>query len=112
MTAAFSTALLSYSDPHGIARTLQGAFLKVSENSSSLQNLYGVEGLYSHEYSIGIFGFLVLSLLVFIGIMYIFWTKSNTRVKKGEMVMFGAILMGVLFAFVFGYIQMVQGYLF
>ncbi len=97
---------------NGIADTLlyQGGLIQVADKSN--ENVFGVEGLYSQEYSIGIFAFLVLSLVVFLGMIYLYWKKSKSRLKVGEVVMFGAILCGVVFAFVFGYIQMVEGYLF
>lgn len=88
----------------------QGGLVQVADKNG--ENVFGVEGLYSQEYSVGIFIFLVLSLLIFVGIMYLYWRKSKTKLKTGEVVMFGAILMGVIFAFVFGYLQMVEGYLF
>lgn len=88
----------------------QGGLLQVADKNG--ENVFGVEGLYSQEYSIGIFAFLVLSICIFVGIMYLYWKKSKTKLKTGEVVMFAAILMGVIFAFVFGYLQMVEGYLF
>ena len=96
----------------GIAGSVlnHGNLLQVADKNG--ENVFGVEGLYSQEYSVGIFAFLVLSLVIFVGIMYLYWKKSKTKLKTGEMVMFGAILMGVIFAFVFGYLQMVEGYLF
>lgn len=91
---------------------LHGALITASYHYQGDQNLLGVEGLYSQRYGKGVFVFLVVSLLIFVGIMYLYWQKSKTTLKRGEMVMFGAILMGVVFAFVYGYIQMVEGYLF
>lgn len=86
--------------------------MEASYHYQGEKNLLGVEGLYSQSYGKGVFVFLVASLLIFVGIMYLYWQKSKTNLKRGEMVMFGAIMMGVVFAFVFGYIQMVEGYLF
>lgn len=94
-----------------LARWRDG-LMEVSYHYHGQKNLLGVEGLYSQSYGKGVFVFLVVSLLIFVGIMYLYWQKSKTSLKRGEMVMFGAIMMGVVFAFVFGYIQMVQGYLF
>lgn len=109
MTDIVSTMTASLNGIAGSAIN-HGALIQVADKSN--ENVFGVEGLYSQEYSIGIFAFLVLSLLIFIGIMYLYWKKSKTKLKTGEVVMFGAILMGVIFAFVFGYLQMVEGYLF
>lgn len=109
MTGFTSAIATTLQDIPGSA-LYQGYLLQVADRNG--ENVFGVEGLYSQEYSIGIFAFLVLSLLIFVGIMYLYWKKSKTKLKPGEKVMFGAILMGVIFAFVFAYVQMVEGYLF
>lgn len=107
----------------GTISTITGGFERLTEammgwhgmltvDYQGPNSLLGVDGLYSQRYGKGVFIFLVASLLIFVGIMWLYWTKSKSSIKRGEVVMFGAILMGVIFAFVFGYIQMVQGYLF
>ena len=96
----------------GSLGSLRDGLVEASYHYHGQNNLLGVEGLYSQSYGKGVFVFLVVSLLIFVGIMYMYWQKSKTNLKRGEMVMFGAIMMGVVFAFVFGYLQMVQGYLF
>lgn len=106
-------AVTSTGNESGILRSLADdpmALLAAAQTES--QSLTGVEGLYSYQYSVAIFVFLVIGLIIFTGIMYLYWRNSKTTIKRGEMVMFGAIFMGVVFAFVFGYIQLVEGYLF
>ncbi len=109
MTGVSSAITATHNGIAGLS-PYQGSLVQVADKSN--ENVFGVEGLYSQEYSIGIFIFLVLSLVVFLGIMYLYWKKSKAKLKVGEVVMFGAILFGVIFAFVFGYLQMVEGYLF
>jgi hypothetical protein len=110
MMTGFSNAISTHLDGLVGLLTAPDGLMAVADKNG--ENVFGVEGLYSQEYSIGIFAFLVLSMLVFVGIMYLYWKKSKTAIKPGEVVMFGAILMGVIIACVFGYLQMVEGYLF
>ena len=110
MMTGVSSAITATHNGIADSSLYQGSLIQVADKSN--ENVFGVEGLYSQEYSIGIFIFLVLSLVVFLGIMYLYWKKSKAKLKVGEVVMFGAILFGVIFAFVFGYLQMVEGYLF
>jgi len=71
-----------------------------------------IEGLRSQGYSNFIFGFLVFSLIIFAVIIYLYLPKRKGDLKTGEKIMFGAIIMGMVFAVVFGYIQLIGGYLF
>lgn len=70
-----------------------------------------IEGLRSHGYSIGIFVFLIVSLVVFSAIIYIYLPKGDKRLKRGEKVMFGAIILGMVFAVIMGWLQLIEGYL-
>jgi len=83
-----------------------------------------IEGLSSQQFSVGIFYFLVLAILVFVGIIFMFMLKGKKpskekesegktpRLKKGEMVLFVWLLLGVVVAIIFGAAQMLDGYLF
>lgn len=73
-----------------------------------------IEGMRSQRFSVGVFVFLILGILVFCTIMYYVWKdKGPTRnIKRGEKVMFGAIIGGVIVAVIFGASQMVNGVLF
>lgn len=84
-----------------------------SSNSATPFGLdLSIEGLRSQKYSIGIFGFLVASLVVFSVIIYIYLPKGKNRLKTGEKIMFGAIILGMVFAVIMGWIQLIEGYLF
>jgi hypothetical protein len=72
-----------------------------------------IEGLRSQKFSVGIFYFLIIGILVFSGIAGAFIFKDKTKkMKKGEMILFGWIFLGVIVAVIFGAVQLLQGYLF
>ncbi len=70
-----------------------------------------VEGLRSQHYSVGIFVFLVVSLVVFGAIIYIYLPKDGKRLKLGERIMFGAIILGMVCAVIMGWLQLIDGFL-
>ncbi len=71
-----------------------------------------IEGLRSQVFSNYIFFFLVLSLLVFGFIIYLYLPKGDDKkLKTGEKVMFGAIIIGLFLAVIMGYVQLIEGYL-
>jgi len=73
----------------------------------------GIEGMDSQEWSVGIFIFLTISILVFAGIVVKFMTADRTsKIKRGEMFLFAWILLGVVAAIIFGTLQLLQGRLF
>ena len=70
-----------------------------------------IEGLRSQKFSRGIFGFLIISLIIFAFILYLYLPKEKGQLKLGEKIMFGAMVFGMIFALVLGYIQLIEGYL-
>lgn len=71
-----------------------------------------IEGLRSQKYSVGIFIFLVISLIFFSGIIYMYIPrKGKAGLKTGEKVMFGCIIAGIFIAIAVGWIQLIEGYL-
>ncbi|MDQ6950358.1 MAG: hypothetical protein Q9M26_01680 [Mariprofundales bacterium] len=67
----------------------------------------------SHNYSVGIFVFMVVSMAMFVGIMIGFYRMgSDSKVKTGEKVMFWMIGFGVLVSLVFAAMQLLDGFLF
>ena len=64
-------------------------------------------------FSRGIFGFLIASLIIFGGIIYLYLPKGKDKapLKRGEKVMFGGIIFGMVLAVILGWIQLVEGYL-
>jgi hypothetical protein len=73
-----------------------------------------IEGMRSQQFSVWVFGFLMLGIVVFSGIIIaLMFNKNRTKqMRFGERVMFGAIILGVVMAVVFGALQMLGGYLF
>lgn len=91
------------------------SFLVQSGGSST--ELWGldlsIEGLRSQRFSRWIFGFLIASLIVFAAIIYLYLPRGKDKapLKRGEKVMFGAIIFGMVMAVVLGWIQLIEGYL-
>ena len=70
-----------------------------------------IEGLQAQKYSVGIFIFLILSLIFFCYIIFLYMPKGNKKLKTGEKIMFGSIIMGVILAIIIGWVQLIEGYL-
>ncbi|GEM_PF-1667809 len=73
-----------------------------------------IEGLRSQTYSIGIFIFLIISLIFFAIIIYFYLPRgkdNKNKLKTGEKYMFGAIISGIFIAIGIGWLQLVEGFL-
>ncbi len=68
----------------------------------------------SQQFSEWIFVFLLLSIIIFSGIVigFVFSKNRPKQMKVGEKMMFGAIIIGIVVAVITGAIQMLGGYLF
>ena len=86
--------------------------MSVKEGSGPFGIDTSIEGLKSQEVSVGIFYFLIASIIVFTVFVFMFMLKSKTNLKKGEKILFIWILLGVVVAVIFGASQMLHGYLF
>ena len=74
---------------------------------------FGIEGMRSQSYSIGILVFLFISMAVFVGVIRLFYKHTDmSKVKKGEKVLMGVIVAGVVIAAIFAIAQLADGYLF
>ena len=74
---------------------------------------FGIESMRSQSYSVGIFAFMIISMLVFVGVIVLFYKYTDTsEVKTGEKVLMGVIVMGVVVAAIFAAVQLLDGYLF
>ncbi len=73
-----------------------------------------IEGMRSQQFSEGVFVFLLLGIVVFSGIVIALMSSRNRekKIRRGEFIMFGAIITGVVVAVIFGALQMLGGYLF
>ena len=71
-----------------------------------------IEGLRAQKYSVGIFIFLILSLIFFGIIIYMYMPKKgNAGLKTGEKYMFGSIIAGIFIAIAVGWLELIEGYL-
>jgi len=74
---------------------------------------FGIEGMRSQSYSVGIFVFMMIAMLVFVGVIVLFYKHTDmSRVKTGEKVLMGLIVLGVVVAAIFAAVQLLDGYLF
>ncbi len=73
-----------------------------------------IEGMRSQQFSVGVFFFMLVGVLVFSGIIYAvaFGRGAPKQMKTGEKVMFGAIILGTVCAVAFGGLQLLSGELF
>lgn len=86
---------------------------KVQDAASSPFGLdMTIEGLNKYKYSVAIFVFLVMQVLLFAFMIFIYAKKTKRSLKTGEKWMFGALILGVVFGLTFGWTQMIEGYLF
>ena len=69
----------------------------------------------TQQFSIGVFYFLILAIIIFVVISFLitFKKKGNSaKLKTGEKLLFVWIMFGVVVAVVFAAAQMLNGYLF
>lgn len=73
-----------------------------------------IEGMNSQQFSVGVFLFMLLTIFVFSAIVYsvVFGKYAPKTMRLGEKIMFGAIIIGIVVAIIFGALQMLSGYLF
>lgn len=92
--------------------------LSLPQTSLITDDRWGVEGLYSQQFSVGIFFFLLLCIIVFTVIVVKFMRSGarttddgENRLKKGERLMFVWIFFGIVVAVIMAAVQLLQGYL-
>jgi len=85
----------------------------VNSDSSPKLDL-SIEGMRSQQFSVGVFLFMLLTIFVFSAIVYsvVFGKYAPKTMRLGEKIMFGAIILGIVVAIIFGATQMLSGYLF
>ncbi len=84
----------------------------MDDGKTGIEQITGIEGPFSQQFSEWMFYFLVFTILIFIGIAISFLIFSRKKLKRGEIILFLWIGLGVIGAAVFGAIQMLHGYLF
>lgn len=87
---------------------------------SIVDDQWGVEGLYSQQFSVGIFFFLLVCIIMFAVVVFKFMStgsssdekgSSKSNLKTGEKVMFAWIILGIIGAVIMAAVQLLQGYL-
>ncbi len=87
---------------------------------SIVDDQWGVEGLYSQQFSVGIFIFLFACIIMFTMIVIKFMNSGSQsaegaekkKLKTGEKIMFAWIFLGIIGALIMAVMQLLQGYLF
>ncbi|MDQ6956822.1 MAG: hypothetical protein Q9M21_06460 [Mariprofundaceae bacterium] len=73
---------------------------------------FGIESMRSQSYSVGIFAFMIISMVVFVGVIALFYKHTDmSSVKTGEKVLMAMIVFGVIVAAIFAAVQLLDGYL-
>lgn len=93
---------------------LHGNLFAVESGYTSPKIDMSIEGMRSQQFSVAVFFFMLLGVVVFSSIVYsVISSKSAPKkMRLGEKIMFGAIILGIIFAVIFGALQMLSGYLF
>lgn len=87
--------------------------IKVQENVNTPFGLdMTIEGLNKQGYSVFIFAFLIMQVILFSFMIYVYMKKTKASLKTGEKVMFGALMMGIVIGVIIGWTQLIEGYLF
>jgi hypothetical protein len=90
--------------------------LLVQDNSGGSYGLNRtIESMDTEQFSVGVFYFLIVAIIVFVIISFLITFKGNgksSKLKTGEKLLFIWIMFGVVVAIVFGAAQMMHGYLF
>jgi hypothetical protein len=90
--------------------------LLVEDSASNTFELNrSIESMDTEQFSVGVFYFLIVAIIVFVGISFLITFKGkgkSAKLKTGEKLLFIWIMFGVVVAIVFGAAQMMHGYLF
>lgn len=74
-----------------------------------------IDGMRSQQFSEGIFWFLMLGIAVFSGIVFVLGfgkkQRGKEKSKKGEILIFSFIILGIIAAVIMAALQMLGGYL-
>ncbi|MGE0370435.1 MAG: hypothetical protein AB7Q01_00955 [Gammaproteobacteria bacterium] len=86
----------------------------VQADDSDDSSYFTIEGMRGEEYSVGIFIFMLIGVLVFAGVIlrFVWMAKKESGLKTGEKVMFIWIILGTFVAVIFGGLQLLHGRLF
>jgi len=84
----------------------------VQTQTSEIAQQWGIEGMRSQEFSVGIFIFLIICILVFTVVVIKFMRSGKGKsLKLGEKIMFGWIFLGIVIAIIMAITQIFYGQL-
>lgn len=102
-TLAIFTNLIQALEYFGLVFTIQAPFDEYT----------GIEGPHSQQFSVAIFFFMVLAIVLFAAIAIAFMGGKNSKsLKTGEKWLFAWIFLGIVVSIIFGALQLLGGYLF
>ncbi len=82
------------------------------EAQNPLREDRGIDSLYSQQFGIGVFFFMLLAIILFASIAVGFMAGKNVKgLKRGEKWLFAWIFLGIVVAVIFGALQLLGGYL-
>jgi len=86
----------------------------VQSGGADDSSYFTIEGMRGQEFSVGIFIFMLIGVLVFAAIIlrFVWMARNESGLKTGEKIMFIWIIIGTIGAVIFGGLQLLQGRLF
>lgn len=91
-----------------------GTRLVAAQVQADDSSYFTMEGMRGQEFSVGIFIFMLIGVLVFAGVIlrFVWMARRESGLKIGEKIMFIWIIFGTIVAVIFGGLQLLQGRLF
>jgi len=72
---------------------------------------YGIDDMVGSKWRVGTFLFLVFGMALYAFFVVLYMRRARGKLKKGEYILLGCILGGVLLGFIVSFIQFVEGFL-
>jgi len=97
-----------------LGETQAGMSAGVQAGAADDSSYFTIEGMRGQEFSVGIFIFMLIGVLVFAAIIlrFVWMARKESGLKTGEKIMFIWIIVGTIVAVIFGGLQLLQGRLF
>jgi len=72
---------------------------------------YGIDDMVGDKWRVGTFLFLVFGMALYALFVVFYMRSARGKLKKGEYILLGCILGGVLLGFIVSFVQFVEGFL-
>jgi len=102
---------------HGIKQRLAASmgivvmFAMILLSTPDTALAYGIDDMVGDKWRVGTFLFLVFGMALYAFFVVLYMRRARGKLKKGEYILLGTILGGVLLGFIVSFIQFVQGFL-